>query len=68
MIELILTVCVLAAPSRCDDVRLQFVAQETMMQCMMQAPPYIAAWSAQHPDVSVSRWRSAWPGEAGRRI
>ena len=49
MIELILTVCALNAPSQCDEQRLQFVSQESLMQCMMQAPPYIAQWSDQHP-------------------
>ena len=43
MIELILTVCALNAPSQCDEQRLQFVSQGSLMQCMMQAPPYIAA-------------------------
>ena len=45
MIELILTVCALNAPSQCEEQRLQFVSQGSLMQCMMQAPPYIAAWS-----------------------
>ena len=49
MIELILTVCALSAPSQCDEQRLQFVSQESLMQCMMQAPPYIAQWSNEHP-------------------
>ena len=39
MIELILTVCALNAPSQCDEQRLQFAAEESLMQCMMQAPP-----------------------------
>ena len=54
MIELILTVCALNAPSQCDEQRLQFVSQGSLMQCMMQAPPYIADWSDQHP-ASASR-------------
>ena len=48
MIELVLTICALAAPDRCDETRIQFVSQESLMQCMMQAPPYIAEWSSQH--------------------
>jgi hypothetical protein len=63
MIELILTVCALTAPSQCDERRLQFVAQESLMQCMMQAPPYIAQWSDDHPSERVTRWTCAYPGD-----
>ena len=63
MIELILTVCALSAPTQCDEHRLQFSSQESVMQCMMQAPPYIAEWSSQHPAQHVTRWRCAYPGD-----
>ena len=63
MIELILTVCALTAPSQCDEQRLQFSSQESLMQCMMQAPPYIAQWSDEHPAERVTRWRCAYPGD-----
>jgi hypothetical protein len=38
------------------------------MQCMMQAPPYIAQWSDQHPATRVTRWRCAYPGQGGEKI
>ena len=62
MIELILTVCALSAPGQCEERRLPFVSQGTLMQCMMQAPPYVAAWSGEHPGRRVMRWRCAFPG------
>lgn len=68
MIELILTVCALNAPALCEEQRLSFVAQESLMQCMMQAPPYIAAWSDEHPATLVTRWRCAYLGEGGQKI
>jgi hypothetical protein len=68
MIELILTVCALSAPSQCEEQRLQFVSQGSVMQCMMQAPPYIAAWSEEHPAARVASWRCAFPGEAAQKI
>ena len=34
-----------ARQSQCDEARLQFASQESLMQCMMQAPPYIAQWA-----------------------
>ncbi|HEY6520668.1 MAG TPA: hypothetical protein VIZ19_15020 [Roseiarcus sp.] len=63
MIELILTVCALTAPGQCDEQRLQFASGESLMQCMMQAPPYIAQWAEDHPAQHVTRWRCAFPGD-----
>lgn len=63
MIELILTVCALTAPGQCDEQRLQFASEESLMQCMMQAPPYIAQWADQHPATRITRWRCAFPGD-----
>jgi hypothetical protein len=63
MIELILTVCALNAPGLCDEQRLQFASEESLIQCMMQAPPYIAQWVNQHPATRVTRWRCAFPGD-----
>ena len=68
MIELILTVCALSATEQCGEQRLQFVSQESLTQCMMQAPPYIAAWMAEHPLYRVAKWRCAYPGAAGEKI
>jgi hypothetical protein len=68
MIELILTVCALNAPNLCKEQRLAFVSQDSLMQCAMEAPPYIAAWADQHPATRVTRWRCAYPGEAGQKI
>ena len=68
MIELILTVCALNAPSQCEEQRLQFVSQGSLMQCMLQAPPYIAAWSVEHPAAHVARWRCDYPRSANQKI
>jgi hypothetical protein len=68
MLELILTVCALNAPNLCSEYRLPFVSQESLMQCAMEAPPYIAAWADQHPAARITRWRCAYPGEAGQKI
>ena len=68
MIELILTVCALAAPERCDETKMQFISQGSLMQCMMAAPPYIARWSESHPAARVASWRCAYAGAAGEKI
>ena len=68
MIELILTLCALSAPDQCQEQRLRFVSQGSLMQCMMQAPPYVAAWSGEHPASRVTSWRCAYPGAVGQKI
>ena len=61
MLVLIMTVCAMTAPNTCDEARLQFTADESIMQCMVQAPPYIAQWADQHPNTRIARWRCAYP-------
>jgi len=68
MLVLIMTVCSLSAPDKCDEARLQFAADESLMQCMMQAQPYIAQWVGEHPDSQVKRWRCAYPEREGQGI
>ena len=68
MIELILTVCTLAAPERCGETRLSFISNETPAECAMGAPPTIAAWVEEHPGVRIARWRCAYPGAEGSKI
>ena len=63
MMELILTVCALNAPGQCSEQRLPFVTQESVIECMMQAPPTIAQWCDQPPGKRVTRWRCAYPGD-----
>jgi hypothetical protein len=62
MIHLILTVCALSAPLDCEEQRLSFVADESLIQCMMRAQPTIAQWVEDHPQRRVTRWRCAYPG------
>jgi hypothetical protein len=69
MIELILTVCALGQPASCDEQYLTFVDQgQTLMQCMMQAPPTIAQWSNEHPNRIVAKWRCSYPGKESRDL
>jgi hypothetical protein len=67
VLVLIMTVCSLSAPGDCGEARLEFTADETPMQCMMQAPPYIAQWSEEHPGKRVARWRCTFPESDGRK-
>ncbi len=68
-VELILTVCTLAQPAACDERKLILEsATGSTRSCMMQAMPYIAQWSGEHPNVQVTRWRCATPGGEGTKI
>ena len=48
LIELVLTVCTLASPDRCEEQHLHFAAEMSLNQCAMNAQPYIAQWIAEH--------------------
>ena len=61
MIELIVTVCALAAPADCHDTHLQFAGGGSLKQCAMNAPPYIAQWIGEHPKWNAVRWRCEYP-------
>ena len=68
-IELVLTVCTLAQPAVCDERRLMFSSETGSPRgCMMQALPFIAKWSGEHPNLLVSRWRCVAPGADGDKI
>jgi hypothetical protein len=61
MLVLIMTVCSLASPNQCNEARLEFTDNASLMQCMMQAPPYLAQWAGDHPNDRITRWRCAYP-------
>lgn len=65
LIDLILTVCLMADPRDCRTEHLYFESRGSLFQCMLLAPPEIAKWSAEHPAHRVVRWRCAYPD--GRR-
>jgi len=68
-LELILTVCSLSQPTQCDERKLIFeTATESTRTCMMQAMPYIAQWSGEHPNLTITRWRCVHPGDEGNKI
>lgn len=68
--ELILSVCLIAAPATCREeaVNLGAEAPPLPMNCMIGAQPVIAEWSQSHPKWRVTRWRCGRPGATGREI
>jgi len=67
LIDLVLTVCLMADPAKCRTEHLYFENRGSLFQCMLLAPPEIAKWSERHPALRVVRWKCAYP-ENGREL
>lgn len=61
LVDLVLTVCVLADPSNCRTEHLYFESRGSLFQCMILAPAEIAKWSENHPALKVARWKCVFP-------
>ena len=65
--ELILWVCLVAAPQTCKEEHLSFSIEPVAeMRCLAGAMPIIAEWSGTHPKWRVARWRCGNPRLQGR--
>ena len=64
LIDLVLTVCLLADPNSCRKEHIYFESEGPFFQCMFLAPARIARWSAEHPAVRVVRWTCERPGKS----
>jgi hypothetical protein len=67
LVDLVLTVCVLANPANCRTEHLYFQSRGSLIQCMTLAPAEIAKWSEGHPALKVVRWTCLFP-DKGREI
>lgn len=61
LIDLVLTVCLVASPGHCRDEHLYFQSGSSVMNCMFLAQPEIAKWSVEHPAYTVRRWTCVVP-------
>lgn len=61
MVDLIVTVCLLAHPGSCRDRHLLFESSGSLAACMWQAQPYLARWIGEHPNLRIVRYRCEWP-------
>lgn len=58
MIEIVLSVCLVANPGSCKDVNLTYMAESvTPYQCMVYGQSEIAKWVNVHPKWKVQRWK-----------
>ena len=63
MVDLIILVCALQFPSACAERHFLFEAHGSLNVCMMQAQPYLAQWTGEHPGYRIANWRCAWPDQ-----
>ncbi len=64
MIEIVLSVCMLADPARCKDVHLSYMAEGqgvTPHQCMMYGQSEIAKWAEGNPNWKLHKWSCGRP-------
>lgn len=67
IVDLVLTVCLLANPTSCRTEHLYFESRGSLVQCMLLAPAEIAKWTESHPGRKVVRWKCMFPDQ-GRDI
>ena len=67
LVDLVLTVCLIATPTDCREEHLYFESCGGLLQCTFLAPPEIAKWSGNHPKLKVVRWKCRFP-DKGRAI
>ena len=62
LIELIVTVCALSLPNQCEDQHFSFLADMSLNQCVMHAPPYIHNGLTNIQSGFAVRWRCDYGG------
>ncbi|MDK1494762.1 hypothetical protein QN219_33170 [Sinorhizobium sp. 7-81] len=61
LVDLVLTVCMLANPTDCRTEHLYFESRGSLVQCMILAPSEMAKWSESHPTLKIVRWKCVFP-------
>jgi hypothetical protein len=67
LVQLIMTVCLVASPGKCRDETLSFERSGNLMTCMFLAQSEIVKWSREHPSLAVKKWKCAYP-ETGQTL
>ena len=65
-IEIVMLVCAIAQPDRCEDKHLQFAWSGSLKQCVMAAQPYMAQWIGDHPQWTIKNYHCDYPGRQER--
>jgi hypothetical protein len=65
MIEIVLSVCLLANPSDCKDVSLSQMGEKvTPYACMFRGQVAASRWAEGHPEYKIAKWKC----QAGREF
>jgi hypothetical protein len=56
MIELAFVACLKTMMHLCEERTIAYLPDVSLMSCMIQAQPQLAAWSLMHPDLQITRW------------
>ena len=57
MLAMIVTACLAGNPSSCKDYRIPLDDGIDPTSFMMHAPPHIARWAEQHPDLVITKFQ-----------
>lgn len=68
MIEIVLSVCMLADPNRCKDVHLSYMSEGdvTPQQCMLYGQSEISKWAEGNPNWKLHKWPCGKPRMFGK--
>lgn len=61
MVEMVLIVCLAAAPDKCEEKKLPVGEPIGARGCLYYGQLQAAEWAAQHPDYIVKKWRCTVP-------
>lgn len=67
MMELVVIICLQAAPDHCEERSIGLYPDTTAMACVMLGQPQIAAWAETHPGHKVARWSCRDPATRAER-
>jgi hypothetical protein len=68
LVDLIVLACMVASPGTCHEYHLLVQSSGSLRACTMQAPPYLAQWIAEHPNLRIARWHCAWPNQEDKNL
>ncbi|SON55747.1 hypothetical protein HDIA_2206 [Hartmannibacter diazotrophicus] len=60
-LDVVLLVCLLADPSACEEKLIPVQNHGSLAACVWEAQPYIAQWSASHPNYTIKKWHCENP-------
>ena len=57
MLAIIVSACLAGDPTSCKDYRIPLDASVDPSKCMMHAPPHIAKWADEHPNLVIAKFQ-----------